>query len=522
MASSKPPNLFVIAVIMSLAQHACGNVLTNTLWFPKPAEKWIEALPVGNGRLGAMDYGGVAHERLQVNEDTIWAGGPYTADNPAAFVAYAKARNLIFAGNQSAADDVLKVDGLGKPSRQTSYQTLGEVVLDMPGVDSATDYRRSLDLDTAIVTTTYSVGSTTFTRKLFASAADQVLVCRLTANHPHAISFAASYSTPQKSVKVSSRQSDLLLTGTGARSGDTPGQIKFESIVRAVTEGGTIKSEGETLSVADADAVTLLVACRTNFVNYHDLTGDAAARVKSDLDALIAKSFEQLVAAHEHSYQPLFNRVTIDLGITDEAELPTDERIKQFAAGHDPALAALEYQYGRYLLISCSRPGGQPANLQGLWNESMSPPWNSKYTVNINTEMNYWPAEKANLAECTEPLFNLIQDVAVTGARTAEVMYHAHGWVLHHNTDLWRATAPIDFANVGIWPVGGAWLLTHVWEHYLYTGDRKTLETFYPIFKGSCEFFLDTLVRRAHPSLVGDLPICVAGARRRGGRADDG
>jgi len=448
---------------------------------------------VGNGRLGAMIYGGVQQERLQLNEGNFWAGAPYDPANPAAYDLYVRARKLILAGNAAEAEKLLQVDGLGKPSGQASYQTIGELVLDFPGGGEAKDYRRSLGLDSAVATTQYTIGDITYTRKIFSSAADQVLVVRLTADKPGRISFRASFSTPNKNSHSGARASELVFTSTGGKHADIQGKVQQETIVRAINDGGAVIGSGSTLTVTDANAVLLLIACRTNYINYHDLSGDPDVLARKDL-AATSKSFDQLLADHLADYQPLFSRVQLDLGTTPQAQRPTDERILHFADGNDPALAALEFQYGRYLLISCSRPGGQPATLQGLWNESMNPPWNGKFTVNINTEMNYWPAEKTNLSECTAPLFDLIKDVSVTGQQTAKVMYHAPGWVLHHNTDAWRATAPIDGALFGIWPTGGAWLLTNVWEHYLYTGDIETLRTFYPIFKGSSEFFLATLI----------------------------
>jgi alpha-L-fucosidase 2 len=466
----------------------------TTLWYPKPADVWVEALPLGNGRLGAMDYGGAARERLQLDEDNVWAGGPYDPANPAAYEAYVKARPLILAGNAAQATDLLKVDGLGNPHSQASYQTIGELVLDF-GDAQATEYRRSLDLTTAVETVTYRIADTNFIRQIFASAADQVIVVRLTADRPGQINFTATFTTPYNDRQITAGGDDLVLRGRSGRFGNIDGQVQHETIVHAVNEGGSVACDGQTMTLKAAIAVTLIIAIRTNYANYHDLSGDPDALARADLSAVGAKAFDALLADHLASFKPLFDRVHLDLGNTPEGNQPTDERVKHFADNHDPALAALEFQFGRYLLISCSRSGSQPAALQGLWNNSMSPPWNGKFTVNINTEMNYWPAEKTNLPECTAPLFAMIKDVSVTGARTAQVMYHAPGWVLHHNTDGWRATAPIDSTNTGIWPTGGAWLLTNVWEHYLYTGDLETLRQFYPIFKGSCEFFLATLVQ---------------------------
>jgi alpha-L-fucosidase 2 len=468
---------------------------STTLWYRQPAKEWVEALPLGNGRLGAMVFGGVDHEQLQLNQDTIWAGGPYDPVNPDAFDGLAEARQLIFAGKQSEADKVISDKVMAKPLRQAPYQTLGSLLLDFP-VDAAdvTEYRRSLDIDTAIASTMFKSNGVTFTREYFCSARDQAIVIHLTADAPGKIDFSGTMKSLQPDSQVAVHGGDLILTGTGGKHDTNPGQVKFESIVRVRIDGGTITADSSRIAVAHADAVTLLISCGTNYVNWHDLTADPHIGALGDLNAAAALSYDQLRSRHVQDYQSLFHRVTIDLGTSATAAAPTDERVTHFADGHDPQLAALFFQFGRYLLISSSRPGGQAANLQGLWNDSLNPPWGSKYTVNINTEMNYWPAEPTNLSECAQPLFQLVQDISESGARTAKEMYHARGWVCHHNTDAWRATAPIDAPQYGMWPTGGAWLTTHLWQHYLFTGDRAALEHDYPIFKGACEFFLDTLV----------------------------
>jgi alpha-L-fucosidase 2 len=329
---------------------------------------------------------------------------------------------------------------------------------------------------------------------VFSTSADQVIVIRLTANKPRSINFSTSINTPQKYSEVVAKGRRLKLTGTAGRHAQNPGAVKFESLVEIENAGGSVSAKNDSLVVADADSVTLLISCGTSYVNWQNAGGNPSVRAEGDLKTAAEKVYAQLLARHLESYQSLFHRVAIDLGTSDCARLSTDERVRSFGDGKDPALAALFFQYGRYLLISSSRPGGQPANLQGLWNDSLNPPWGGKYTININTEENYWPAETANLSECADPLFQMIRDLAVSGERTAKTMYGAHGWVCHHNTDLWRATGPIDFASVGVWPVGGAWLSTHMWEHYQFSGDKKFLEGAYPIFKGACEFFLDTLL----------------------------
>jgi alpha-L-fucosidase 2 len=467
------------------------------LWYTRPAREWVEALPLGNGRLGAMVFGGVDRERLQLNEDTIWAGGPYDPANPAAFDAFAKARELIFAGKAADADPLLRASGMGNPPNQASYQPLGNLYLTdaSTSAEPATEYRRSLDLETGVAKTTWRRAGVTFTREAFSSAPDQILVVRITADRPGKINLAATMDSPCQSMSAVDGD-DLLLTGVSGKHANIAGQVKFEAIARPIVEGGTLKSDKQSLQITGANAVTFLLAGRTNYVNYHDLSADPHELAQADLKSAAAYSFDELKSRHIADYQALFHRVTLDLGAApaDTFKLPTDERLKRFGSGNDPQLAALFFQYGRYLLICSSRPGTQPATLQGLWNDTTSPPWNSKYTININTEMNYWPAEPTNLSECAKPLFQLIDDISHTGRKTAEVMYHAHGWVCNHNTDGWRATAPIDYPSTGIWPVGGAWLCTHLWQHYLFTGNKDQLAHDYPILKGACQFFLDTLV----------------------------
>lgn len=476
------------------AEHGPRGPLN--LWYRQPAREWVEALPIGNGRLGAMVFGGVERERVQLNDDTIWSGAPYDPANPAAPAAIRRARELVFAGRNSEAEQVITRDALGLPHRMVQYQTLGSVNLDFAAEPerTVTDYCRSLDLDTAIATTRFTRGGVTYTREVFSSAPDQVVVIRLTADQPRKLSFAASWQTPFPDAEVGAERGCLRLSGQGGEHNGKPGAIRFQALLKAIPEGGSVEIRGETLVVENADAVTLFVSSGTNFVNYQDVSADAAARARSRLDGAVERAFPELRARHVGDHQSLFRRVSLDLGRTPAADAPTDVRVERFAGANDPALAALYFQFGRYLLIACSRPGTQPANLQGMWNEGLTAAWGGKYTININTEMNYWPAEVTNLPECAEPLFQLVRDIAVTGRRTAEVMYGTRGWVAHHNTDLWRATAPVDSAGIGMWPMGGAWLTTHLWQHYLFSGDTKFLADVYPILKGAAEFYLDNLV----------------------------
>ncbi|BCU78407.1 glycoside hydrolase N-terminal domain-containing protein [Luteolibacter sp. LG18] len=488
-------NVPLIASI-KIAGSAKGPETPLHLWYRQPAREWVEALPFGNGRLGGMYFGGVERDRIQLNEDTIWSGGPYDPANPKAPDAIRKSRELIFAGKRAEAEALLAGNALGVPPRMVQYQTLGSVVLDFGTRSSepVTEYRRSLDLDTAVATTTFKRGGVTYTREVFSSAPDQVVAIRLSADKPGALDFRASWETPFTDATSSFENGVLTLSGKGSDEADTPGAIRFKGMLKAKTDGGQVTAEGNAIHVSQSDSVTLVASCGTNFVNYQNLGADPAARAIKDLTEASGKSYQDLRDRHVKEHQSWFRRVSLDLPRTPDSDLPTDERIARFTGGNDPALPALHFQYGRYLLIACSRPGSQPANLQGMWNDARSAAWGGKYTININTEMNYWPAETANLSECAQPLFDLVRDISRTGSRTAKVMYGARGWVCHHNTDLWRATAPVDSAGTGMWPTGGAWLTTHLWEHYLFTGDRKFLEEVYPILKGSAEFFLDTLV----------------------------
>ena len=472
-----------------------------TLWYRQPAAQWVEALPVGNGRLGAMVFGGIEQERLQLNEDTLWAGAPYDPSHAAAREALPRVRQLIARGQFAEAERLVMEQVIARPPREMPYQTVGDVTITMAGGASATDYRRSLDLDTAIARTAFRVGSVRYAREVFASPIDQVIVCRLTAAEPNAaasspgrINATVAMSTPMAATVRTEGTDTLVLAGVNGDAFGIKGALTYQARVRVLVDGGSVAADGTQVRVIAARSATLLIAAATSFRRYDDVSGDPAAATTAAIAAAIARPLDVMRAEHVAEHQRLFRRVTLDLGATPAASLPTDERIRGFAGGTDPGLAALYFQYGRYLLISSSRPGTQPANLQGIWNDSTNPPWASNYTTNINTQMNYWPAEVTNLAECAEPLFTMIGELADTGARTARTHYGAGGWVLHHNSDLWRNTAPVDGPRSGMWPTGGAWLVTHLWEHYLYSGDKAFLARAYPIMKGAAEFFLDTLV----------------------------
>ena len=468
---------------------------TLSLWYRRPAEKWVEALALGNGRLGAMAFGGIEEEQLQLNEDTLWAGGPHDPSNPDALRALPEVRRLLFAGKYLEAHDLVQARMMAKPMQQAPYQTLGSLLLRFPETKAVDGYRRDLNLDEAVARVSYSADGVRFTREAFVSPVDQVIVLRLAADAPKKLSFSVGLVTPQAASVAVEGGDTLVLSGTNGPGPAGPGALSFRARVRVLAPGATLSAGGDTLSVTGASSAVLLTSIATSFVSYKDVSGDPDRKTREVLARAAKKPYSALLEAHVAEHRRLFRRVALELGKSRAIELPTDERVAAYAAGNDPALAALYFQFGRYLLISSSRPGTQPANLQGIWNDRMDPPWGSKYTININTEMNYWPAEATNLAECVEPLVRMVSELAETGARTARVQYGARGWVAHHNTNLWRESAAIDGAKWGMWPTGGAWLSLHLWEHYLFNGDRQYLAEVYPVLKGAAQFFLDTLVR---------------------------
>jgi alpha-L-fucosidase 2 len=484
-----------IAVVLTVATTpaAPADNGPNLLWYDKPATKWVEALPVGNGRLSAMVFGGASQERLQLNEGTLWAGGPYDPVNPEAKEALPEVRRMINEAKYREAARLISAKVMAKPLGQMPYQTVGDLLLTLADGTHAESYRRELDLDTATASVSYTSDGVRYAREVFASAPDNVIVVRLTADQPGKLSFSAGMKTPMKATVETDGNDTLVLRGTGGSSGGIKGQLQYQARVKILAKGGSITAEAARVSVTNANEAVLLITAATSYKKYDDVSGAPESIVKRHLADAAKQPVARLRATHIADHQALFRRVTLDLGQSEAMKLPTDARIQRFAGGEDPQMAALYYQYGRYLLISCSRPGGQPATLQGLWNESMNPPWQSKYTININTEMNYWPAEAGNLAECVEPLIAMVEELAVTGARTAQKMYGARGWVAHHNTDLWRASAPIDGPNWGMWPSGGAWLCLHLWDRYEFSGDQGYLKRIYPVLKGASEFFLDTL-----------------------------
>ncbi|KAB1109173.1 glycosyl hydrolase family 95 catalytic domain-containing protein [Micromonospora aurantiaca] len=470
------------------------------LWYDEPAgTDWLRALPIGNGRLGAMVFGNVDTERLQLNEDTVWAGGPYDSANTRGAANLAEIRRRVFADQWTSAQDLINQTMMGSPGGQLAYQTVGDLRLAFGSASGATQYNRTLDLTTATVTTTYVQGGVRYQREVFASAPDQVMVLRLTADRANAITFSAAFDSPQRTTVSSPDGATIALDGVSGSMEGVTGSVRFLALANAAVTGGTVSSSGGTLRVSGATSVTVLVSIGTSYVNYRTVNGDYQGIARNRLNAAKSVAVDQLRTRHRADYQALFDRVTIDLGRTAAADQPTDVRIAQHASTNDPQFAALLFQFGRYLLISSSRPGTQPANLQGIWNDSLTPSWDSKYTVNANLPMNYWPADTTNLSECFLPVFDMVKDLTVTGARVAQAQYGAGGWVTHHNTDAWRGASVVDGAFWGMWQTGGAWLSTLIWDHYLFTGDSGFLQANYPALKGAAQFFLDTLV--AHPTL---------------------
>ncbi|MCF0064550.1 glycoside hydrolase family 95 protein [Dyadobacter chenwenxiniae] len=469
------------------------------LWYNQPSGKtWENALPVGNGRLGGMVYGNVVNETIQLNEHTLWSGGPNRNDNPDALAALPEIRKLIFEGKQKEAEKLANKTIITKKSHGQMFQPLGDLRLNFPGHESFTNYYRELDIERAVAKTTYQVDGVSYTREVLASFPERVIVIRLTADKPGMLAFDASYASLHKNKSIKTTASkDLTIAGTAADHEGVKGMVRFKGIARIKTEGGSVTANDTLLMVKGANAATIYISIATNFKNYNDVSGDENALAASYLDKASSKSYAAMLNPHIAAYQKYFKRVKFDLGTTDLGNLPTDERLKNFRNVNDPELVTLYYQYGRYLLISSSQPGGQPANLQGIWNNKMMPPWDSKYTININAQMNYWPAERTNLSELHEPFLKMVEELSQTGKETAKTMYGARGWMAHHNTDIWRATGAIDGAFWGMWIAGGGWTSQHLWQHYLYHGDKAYLAKIYPILKGAATFYADFLVE--HP-----------------------
>lgn len=479
-----------------------------TLWYTEPAKQWVEALPVGNGRLGAMIYGGVSEEHIQFNEDSVWTGKPHDYAHPGAADQYPILREMMLEvlaleraekweearAKQTEAQDLATETFMSQPLGQKSYQPTGDLLIKFSGHDNPENYCRSLDMDNAIAGVTYKCDGVTYKREIFSSNPDQAIIVRLTADKPASLSFTADLSSEHESAKTCTVEGNQLSLAGHVQ----PDGIRFEARLTIQLKDGKATTSEYGIVVENASEAILHLVAGSSYVNFRDISGDPAQRCQKDMAKVIDKEYSAIQSAHIKDHQALFHRVKLDIGTSEAAQKSTLDRLANDDKSNDPQLAALYFQYGRYLLIASSRQGSQPANLQGIWNDKLRPPWDSKYTTNINAEMNYWLAEVTNLSDCHEPLFGLLDDIAITGRNIAKVHYGARGWVLHHNTDIWRGTAPINASNHGIWPVGGAWLCQHLWWHYAFTGDLDFLkERAYPIMKEAALFFVDTLTEDA-------------------------
>lgn len=517
---SRPSFFFAfVCLIVSLTVQAQQSNLPSMIkgktfnpatlmWYSTPAKKWEEALPVGNGRLGAMVFGKNGEERIQLSEETVWSGGPYSTVVKGGNKVLPEIQQKVFAGKYLEAHNLFSRNLMGYPVEQQKYQGLANLHLFFKGQDSVSDYQRWLNLEDGISGVSYYAGGIRYQREVFASAPDQVIVVRITADRPGSISFTANlrgvrnqahsnYATDY--FRMDPFGSDgLVLTGKSADYMGVEGKLRYEARIKAVADGGSVRTDGVDLIIENANVVTLYFAAATNFVNYKDVSADQHQRINAYFNKIENRSFSVIRTDAVSDYKRYFDRVSLNLPVTDHSFLPTPDRVQKIQTFPDPAMAALSYQFGRYLMIGSSRPGTQPANLQGIWNDDMNPSWDSKYTTNINTEMNYWPVESGNLQECAEPLFKMVKELQDQGSQVAREHYGAGGWVFHQNTDIWRVAAPMDGPTWGTFTVGGAWLCTHLWEHYQYTMDQEYLKEAFPVIEGSVAFFIDFLV--PHPN----------------------
>ena len=490
--------IFFSAFLLSSTIHAQDH----QLWYSQPAKHWLEALPIGNSHLGAMVYGGTNEEEIQLNEETFWSGSPHNNNSLESKEHLQEVRDLIFEGKEKDAHALLDKYFIKGPHGMR-YLPLGSVKLQFPNLGEPTQYRRELNLGDATTTTKYVVDGVTYERTAFASQADNVIIVRLQANKKGALTFDVNFTSQLESkvFTVSAHEDmkdvyELAAVVDGVEQEGIKAGLKAECRI-SLEADGKLERGVNSLTVKNATTATLYITAATNFVNYHDVSGNPVKKNNQTMSSLQGKSYKQLLNNHIKKYKEQYDRVSLTLAKSENSSLETDKRLAAFADGNDMDMVSLMMQYGRYLLISSSQPGGQPANLQGVWNDKMNAPWDSKYTININAEMNYWPALIGNLAETQQPLFSMIRDLSHTGAETAQQMYGCKGWVAHHNTDLWRIAGPVDGTSWGIFPTGGAWLTTHIWQHYLYTGDKKFLADYYDVLKGAADFLLDYM--QVHP-----------------------
>ena len=490
------------------------------LWYDQPAMTWTQALPIGNGVMGGMVFGTPAVEHIQLNEETIWAGQPNQVIHPKAKETLPKVRQLIFEGRYKEAerlanDKVMPVGAnknMGMP-----YQPFGDLYIAMPGHTDYVNYERELDLDHARVLVKYQKDGVDYQREVIAPlGGHHVIAVHLTASKPGMITFTANMTSPHDNVLVGGEGLEATLLGVSAKHEGLKGKVRFQGRLAVDAKGGKISQADGTISVTGADEATVYVTVGTNVRSYCDITGDEVVQSKERMHRALQLGYNQLKALHTQTYKRYYDRVTLDLGEDLYAKVPTSKRVELFHNRTDNYLVATYFQFGRYLLISSSQPDNtNPANLQGIWNEKMYPSWDSKYTTNINLEMNYWPSEVTNLTEMNVPLFKLIREISETGRQTAKEMYGADGWVLHHNTDQWRITGPVDHAQTGLWSTGSGWICRHLWEHYLYTGDQQFLAQIYPIMLEAARFYTQTL--QQHPTLP-YLVVCPGESPEHGGQ----
>ena len=490
--------IFFIVFLLSSTIHA----QEHKLWYSQPAKHWLEALPIGNSHLGAMIYGGTNEEEIQLNEETFWSGSPHNNNSLESKEHLQEVRDLIFEGKEKDAHTLLDKYFVKGPHGMR-YLPLGSVKLQFPNLGEATQYRRELNLGDGLTTTQFTANGITYERTAFASQADNVIIVRLQANKKGALAFDVNFTSQLESqvFTVSAHEDmkdvyELAAVVDGVEQEGIKAGLKAECRI-SVEADGKLERGVNSLMVKNATTATLYITAATNFVNYHDVSGNPVKKNNQTMSSLQGKSYKQLLNNHIKKYKEQYDRVSLTLAKSENSSLETDKRLAAFADGNDMDMVSLMMQYGRYLLISSSQPGGQPANLQGVWNDKMNAPWDSKYTININAEMNYWPALIGNLAETQQPLFSMTRDLSHTGAETAQQMYGCKGWVAHHNTDLWRIAGPVDGTSWGMFPTGGAWLTTHIWQHYLFTGDKKFLADYYDVLKGAADFLLDYM--QVHP-----------------------
>jgi len=482
--------LLILSAAKSLAQQ---NDLK--LWYSKPASNWNEALPIGNGRLAAMVFGDPANEHFQLNEETIWAGSPHNNINEEMKSVVPELRKLLFEKKYAEAQK-LSLEKMKTTQNGMPYQSAADLFIEFPGHENAVNYKRELDISKAVTSTSYKVNGITYKREAFASFTNNVIMVRLKADKAGSLSFIVKLTSPQKLHTTNIKKDTLELNGKASDWEGVEGKVQFsvKTIIKTEGASATTSLKDSIIKINNATTATIYISIATNFKDYKTLNVDASAKAGDILLRSLKHPYEKVVADHIAFYKKQFDRVQFSLGENGSEKLPTNERLEKFNSTNDLQFVSLYFQFGRYLLISSSQRGNQPANLQGKWNNKLSPPWDSKYTININTEMNYWPSEVTSLPELSEPLFKMIKELAVTGRESAQKIYNARGWVVHHNTDIWRITGPVDGGFYGIWPMGGAWLCRHIWEHYLYTGDKFFLSEYYPVLKSAAEFYVDALI----------------------------